>query len=236
MRHFLNLIAPLVLLVACAPDDGDLPPQTGTAQVRVVNAIPGAGAVALTGADTSATAAFGDASPYVSIPVETENLSVAYSAAPLAPLASIAAKLTSDQPYTLAVTGALATPQSIGLRLYTDDFTPPAVGNVRVRLLHLVADLPTLGLAVLADSATVQVLDSTGAAYGAATAYTEIVASDTLRFVLTAPGDSLPLAGFLPLEIADLPPEPVLTVAVVGLADSAAPSQQFQWRVLFDRN
>ncbi|GAA3597666.1 hypothetical protein GCM10022223_11050 [Kineosporia mesophila] len=123
----------------------------GKAWVRVAHLVPGLGAARLdlqpTGGaegssiEMSPSATYGDVTQYQQFAPGTYTVNVSDSSSPAsgAPMLSRSLTVAGDQAYTLAVLGTSKAPR---LATLSDDLTPPAAGQARVRVLPAASQAP----------------------------------------------------------------------------------------------
>ncbi|NIZ92776.1 DUF4397 domain-containing protein [Kineococcus rubinsiae] len=202
----------LVLLTATGARAATVP---GDAWVRAGHLVPGLQAmdVTATPAGGGATvelalgAGYGDVAPYQRLAPGTYTAEVrpAGAARTSAPVLSSTFTADAGKAYTLAGLGSLQAPRLATLQ---DDLTPPAAGQVRVRVLPAASAAPAVTVTarngpVIAD----------GAAFGQPTAYASVPAG---QWVLETAAAGLPAA----TATVDLAAGGVYTLVVVD-ADGA---------------
>ncbi|MFN8653514.1 MAG: DUF4397 domain-containing protein [Gemmatimonadales bacterium] len=170
----LAAVAVLGLLMGCSDDDKTGP--NGTAQVRVVHASPDAPAVDVL-VDNSVVlngVTYKQASDYLDVPSGTRNFKV-QAAGGGAVVINVDAALTRGNAYTVIATGLLA---SIEPLVLADDLTPPAAGNVKVRLVHGAPNVANVDIYVTAPGADLATATPTLTAvpFQAASDYLEVPA------------------------------------------------------------
>lgn len=203
----------LVLLTATGARAATVP---GDAWVRAGHLVPGLQAmdVTATPAAGGATvelalgAGYGDVAPYQRLAPGTYTAEVrpAGAARTSAPVLSSTFTADAGRAYTLAGLGSLQQPRLATLQ---DDLTPPAAGQVRVRVLPAASAAPAVTVTarngpVIAD----------GAAFGQPTAYASVPAG---QWVLGTQAAGLPAA----TATVDLAAGGVYTLVVVDDADGA---------------
>ena len=139
--RFLALTALLLASAAAACSDDNSTNVAAEARLRVVHASPDAPAVdvLVDGAVALTAVPFEAASAYLAVPAGARNIQVRASGTTTVVI-DATPTLAAGTDYTVVAVGPVA---SIEPLLLTDDNTPPAAGNAKVRLVHA---SPTAGL------------------------------------------------------------------------------------------
>ena len=139
--RFLALSAVLLASGAAACSDDSSTNPTPQARLRVVHASPDAPAVdvLVDGAVVLNDVPFEAASGYLAVPAGARNVQVRASGTTTVVI-DVTPTLVAGTDYTVLAVGPVA---SIEPLLLTDENTPPAAGNAKVRLVHA---SPTAGL------------------------------------------------------------------------------------------
>jgi hypothetical protein len=148
-------------------DDDPNEQGTGTGELRVVHASPGAPAVDLYLAGSSTpfatNLAYGESTPYVELQSGTYSIDVrAAGASPTvaALYTSPAVRVDTDRRYTAVAAGDVAsTDQEDSFRVlpFTESFGTPGTDAARVRIVHASTDAPTVNLNVGNDGGTPEI-------------------------------------------------------------------------------
>lgn len=147
-RYGFAALAATALLMGCS-DDSNAPTATG--QVRVVHASPDAPAVDVL-VDNKVVlsgVAYTDASGYLDVPTGTRNIKV-NAAGTTTTVINADAAVQENTAYTVIATNLLATIEPLVL---IDDLTPPAAGNIKVRLVHGAPNVGQVDIYVTAPGA-----------------------------------------------------------------------------------
>jgi hypothetical protein len=139
----LLLMTSIVLTLACG---------TGNSQIRLLNASPGASALSASvgGTAIGTTVNYGTASSYVSIPSGSATLGV--EAAGTASLLIGESITLSPSTYYTILAGNYSS--AINATILTDDNTPPASGNVSIRIVNTSSALGTADVYILAPGSS----------------------------------------------------------------------------------
>jgi hypothetical protein len=144
-------LAALVLATAACSDDNNSP--SSNAQVRVVHGSPDAPAVEVLVDNASVldSVAYLDASGYLTVPSGTRNVKVnVYGTTTTVINANVA--VAKDAAYTVIATNVVA---SIEPLVLTDDLTPPAAGNIKLRLVHGAPSVDLVDIYITAPGADI---------------------------------------------------------------------------------
>jgi outer membrane murein-binding lipoprotein Lpp len=162
-------------------------------RVKAVNAIPDSnglnfkadGSVILTAVPYTGV------SSYVNSAGGAHNLQIEQSNVPGTNIASLSTTLTSARDYTLLASGTVAAPQ---LTLITDDNSPPAIGNVKIRFVNAISNGNVDALVNFASQAQ-------GIAPKSASSYYTIVANTNYTITFTTPGGVNVIASLTGVEL-----------------------------------
>jgi hypothetical protein len=130
----LSILALTTGLTSCKKDDID---ETGTAQVKVVNASQNSGDQGFMLANTPLVAnglAFGNSSDYIATPSGTNLTAEFKTAGSTSAYATDNFDFNSGSHYSVFLAGE---GQSARIKVFTDDLTAPASGQAKVRFVHL---------------------------------------------------------------------------------------------------
>jgi hypothetical protein len=144
-------LAALVLATAACSDDNNSP--SSNAQVRVVHGSPDAPAVEVLVDNASVldSVAYLDASGYLTVPSGTRNVKVnVYGTTTTVINANVA--VAKDEAYTVIATNTVAAIEPLVL---TDDLTPPAAGNIKLRLVHGAPSVDLVDIYITAPGADI---------------------------------------------------------------------------------
>jgi hypothetical protein len=176
ITHLLTLALTVGVGAACSEDDTTAP--TADAYVKVIHASPDApnvdvlvdNVIVLTNVPYQA------ASGYLAVPAGTRNLKVNATGTSTSVINADVAVMSGTY-YTVMATGLVAAIQPLVL---TDDYTNPAAGNVKVRLVHAAASAPTVDIYVTAPGADISGLAPTltGVPFRGYSDYLEVPAGD----------------------------------------------------------
>lgn len=170
----LAALAAAGLLLGCSDDDKTGP--NGTAQVRVVHASPDAPAVdvLVDNAVVLNGVTYKQSSDYLEVPAGNRNIKVRATAGG-AVVINADANVAAGEAYTVIASGLLANIEPVVL---VDDLTPPAAGNIKVRLVHGAPNVGEVDIYVTAPDADISALTPTLSAvpFQAASDYLEVPA------------------------------------------------------------
>ena len=145
---------------------------------------------------------FGNGSDYLVVQPDTYNVRVV-AANTTAPV--IEADLTLDRgvDYTVAAVNML-TDNTIAALVLIDDNTPPAAGNIKLRLVHAASTAPAVDIYVTAPNADISNIGPTvsGVNFTDASEYLEVPAG-TYQVRITVAGNKSPVIDTGPLTLAD---------------------------------
>jgi hypothetical protein len=155
ITSLLALALTVGLATACSEDDTTAPAMTN-AYVQVVHASPDAPNVdvLVDNAIVLTNVSFKAASGYLAVPAGTRNLKVNATGTSTTVINADVAVM-SGKYYTVMATGPVATIQPLVL---TDDYTSPAAGNAKVRLVHASPSAPTVDIYVTAPGASISAI------------------------------------------------------------------------------
>lgn len=177
LRNYgLAALAAAAVMTGCSDDDKTGP--NGTAQVRVVHASPDAPAVDVL-VDNGVVlngVTYKQSSDYLDVPAGTRNIKVQATAGGAVVINADAA-VSRGGAYTVIATGLLAAIEPLVL---VDDLTPPAGGNVKVRLVHGAPNVGAVDIYVTAPNADISGLAPTLSAvpFQGASDYLEVPAGN----------------------------------------------------------
>lgn len=202
----LSLVA-LCLSLAFAPSSNAQ--TSGTAKVRVVHAAPGVPAVDIyvDGQKSLSNVAFFTAGAYLSVPAGNRQVQVTLAGQPLN-MAVINQQLPVEagKAYTVAATGQGAGVQATP---FEDNLTPPAPGQVKVRVYHFSPNAPNVDVRLANNTVLIPNL-----AFRAASDYLEVPAGE-YDLKVTETGET---AAVIPLNDTALAAGRTYSVFAVGLA------------------
>lgn len=156
-RYSVAVLAATALLLGCSDDDKTGP--NSTAQVRVVHGSPDAPAVdvLVDGAEVLGDVSYTQSSAYLDVPAGIRNIKV-NAANSATTVINASPTLTAGTAYTVIATNELA---SIEPLVLVDDLSPPAAGNIKVRLVHGAPGVGAVDIYITAPGADISGLAPT---------------------------------------------------------------------------
>ncbi len=176
-RYGMAALAATALLMGCDSDNKSSGPNA-TAQVRVVHGSPDAPAVdvLVDGAEVLADVSYTQFSGYLDVPAGTRNIKV-NAANTATTVINASPTVAANGAYTVIATNLLS---SIEPLVLVDDLTPPAAGNIKLRLVHGAPNVAGVDIYITAPNADISMMTPslTAVPFKAESGYLEVPAGD----------------------------------------------------------
>lgn len=176
-RYGMAALTATALLMGCDSDSKSGGPNA-TAQVRVVHGSPDAPAVdvLVDGAEVLGDVSYTQFSGYLDVPAGTRNIKV-NAANTATTVINSSPTVAANGAYTIIATNLL---NSIEPLVLVDDLTPPAAGNIKLRLVHGAPNVAGVDIYITAPNADISMMtpNLTAVPFKAESGYLEVPAGD----------------------------------------------------------